>query len=367
MEIRLRPPDPPLRSWDERVNAHDQHDERVGVVAIGRNEGERLKRCLTSLLAQGADPIVYVDSGSTDGSVEFAQANGVEVVALDMSLPFTMARARNAGFEHLTRSDPDLRWVQFVDGDCEVNPRWIATGLETLRSRPDVAVVAGRVRERHPEDSIYNRLLDMEWDGPIGEVGSCGGNAMYRAEVLRDVGTFNPEMIAGEEPELCLRICRAGWKVLRIPDEMVLHDAAMTRFEQWWTRMRRGGHARVDGMVLHAGAPERHNKRETLSALVYGAILPLTGVSCGTVALLVEQWRGWALGAVGAIALLYLRLFLRVFRYRRGLGSKPKHALLYASFIVVGKVPEALGVLTHVGNRLRGRRTALIEYKRSAS
>ena len=44
----------------------------VGVVAIGRNEGARLRRCLTSLAGQ-CDRIIYVDSGSTDDSVAFAR------------------------------------------------------------------------------------------------------------------------------------------------------------------------------------------------------------------------------------------------------------------------------------------------------
>ena len=72
----------------------------IGVVVIGRNEGQRLERCLRSL-AQGADKVMYVDSGSTDGSLQLAANLGVEVLALDMSTPFTAARARNEGFAAL--------------------------------------------------------------------------------------------------------------------------------------------------------------------------------------------------------------------------------------------------------------------------
>ncbi len=66
----------------------------TGVVIIGRNEGERFERCLRSLVGR-ASPIVYVDSGSTDNSVGFAESHassGVHVVRLDMSTPFTAAR-----------------------------------------------------------------------------------------------------------------------------------------------------------------------------------------------------------------------------------------------------------------------------------
>src|SRR5579872_4333993 len=93
----------------------------LGVVVIGRNEGERLRRCLGSLL-DSTRSIVYVDSGSSDGSVAMSRSLGVEVVDLDMRTAFTAARARNEGFWHLVRVRPDLEYVFFVDGDCEVLP-----------------------------------------------------------------------------------------------------------------------------------------------------------------------------------------------------------------------------------------------------
>jgi hypothetical protein len=41
----------------------------IGIVVIGRNEGDRLTRCLQSLQMENL-PVIYVDSGSTDGSQE---------------------------------------------------------------------------------------------------------------------------------------------------------------------------------------------------------------------------------------------------------------------------------------------------------
>src|SRR6056297_3022296 len=90
--------------------------ESVAAITIGRNEGERLKRCLASLEGLVA-PIVYVDSGSTDGSVAAARNAGAEVVELDPSAPFTAARARNVGLVRLSEIDPDGTYVQFLDGD----------------------------------------------------------------------------------------------------------------------------------------------------------------------------------------------------------------------------------------------------------
>src|SRR5438270_7605806 len=87
--------------------------QRVGVVAIGRNEGERLRACLVSARRDCA-AVVYVDSGSSDDSVALARPLGVHVVELDLSTPFTAARARNEGFARLQQVEPDRDFVQFA-------------------------------------------------------------------------------------------------------------------------------------------------------------------------------------------------------------------------------------------------------------
>ena len=119
----------------------------LGIVTIGRNEGERLCRCLNSLVGHGLT-VVYVDSNSTDGSVELAHSLDVEVVQLDLSQPVCVPRARNEGFERLCQVNPEVRFVQFVDGDCEMVEGWLDRARQVLENRPDVALVTGRRRER---------------------------------------------------------------------------------------------------------------------------------------------------------------------------------------------------------------------------
>jgi len=80
---------------------------RLGVVIVGRNEGDRLRRCLASLLSR-ASLLVYVDSGSSDNSLALAAQMGAQVLELDCTIPFTAARARNAGFAKLRELEPDL-------------------------------------------------------------------------------------------------------------------------------------------------------------------------------------------------------------------------------------------------------------------
>lgn len=330
--------------------------DKVGVVAIGRNEGERLIRCLKSLQAQLPDgfPMIYVDSGSTDGSVAAAQALGVHVVELDLSTPFTMARGRNAGFEYLAEIAPDLKFVQFVDGDCELLPGWIDTALQAIQQDERLAIVCGRRRERFPEASPYNRLADMEWNTPVGEAKACGGDFLGRVSALQEVKGFNGSLICGEEPEMCIRLRARGWKIWRLDANMTLHDAAMVRFGQWWKRSVRAGWAVAEGFTLHGRPPESYMQREFKSGWLWGAIVPALALG------LVWPTRGISL-LIGLLG--YGLLTWRIYRGRRRGGDTPSDARLYALFCTLSKFAQSTGQIRYLLNQWRGKPAQLIEYK----
>lgn len=317
---------------------------RSGLVAIGRNEGDRLRACLASVSDQLAH-VVYVDSGSTDGSVAMAQAMGVHVVNLDMSVPFTAARARNEGWRALLALAPDLEFIQFVDGDCTVAAGWLDQAQTFLDTHAEHAAVCGRRREKFPERSFYNRLCDGEWDTPVGDAQACGGDVLMRASALRQVGGYRDDLIAGEEPELCVRLRQAGWRIHRLDEEMTLHDAAMTRFGQWWRRTVRSGHAFAEGAWIHGAAPERHWVKETLRAMLWGAALPVSLLILGLAV------NPWALCLFAAYPLQMMRL-------SRGPGGWRR-----AFFLVLGKFAEAWGVLKFCKSLIFQKRERLIEYK----
>jgi len=331
---------------------------RVGAVAIGRNEGARLERCLRSLVGQ-VETVVYVDSGSEDGSPEMARALGVTVVDLDLTRPFTAARARNAGARRLREVRPEVTHLQFVDGDCEVQPGWIGEAVAAF-SAPDaarLAVVCGRRRERHPEASVFNRLCDVEWDTPVGDALFCGGDAMVRADAFDEVGGYRDDLIAGEEPELCVRLRMKGWRIRRIDAEMTLHDADMHRVGQWWKRTERAGYAYAAGAWLHGRGPTRHFVDRHRRIWFWGAALPAAALGAAPVTL------GTSLSLLGA----YPVSAARAYRDARNRGRTPTDAGTFALATTAGKGPELVGAARFHWERLRGREARLIEYKGPAT
>jgi len=319
----------------------------IAAIAIGRNEGKRLRTCLVSL-GQAAR-VIYVDSGSTDGSPALARELGAEVVDLDMSQPFTAARARNTGLEALRAAGTRPEFVIFIDGDCELQPGFMAEAMAKMQAEPRAAVVCGRRRERHPDASVYNAQCNREWDTPVGEALACGGDALMRMAALDEVGGYDPGLIAGEEPEMCVRLRGRGWSIWRIDAEMTLHDAAMTTFGQFWKRTRRAGHAFAEGAYMHGAAPEYHFVAETKRAAAWGLALPVV-----IVLLLLTA------PALGILALLLYPV--QIARLARRAGGD-RTAWQNAALLTVGKLAEGQGVAEFHLRRLLGRRAGLIEYK----
>jgi len=321
----------------------------IGIVVIGRNEGTRLQLCLKST-EPDKHQVVYVDSGSTDASVTIARKIEAEVVELDMSIPFTAARARNAGFERLNEIEPDIQFVQFVDGDCELIDGWLEDAQEFLEEKEEVAIACGRLKERTPENSTYNTLCDIEWDVSAGEASECGGIFMIKADIFNQLGGFRATLIAGEEPELCVRIIAAGYSIHRLEHEMAWHDANMVRFSQWWKRMVRSGHAYAEGAWIHGNAPAQHWCREVHSNWFWGSsFLVLLMISL--------MWL-----PVAWLLFIYPLQMIRIYRHSY-LHRSPKDRWIFAFFCMLAKLPMMFGQLKFHLNRIVGSRSQIIEYK----
>jgi len=327
----------------------------VSVVVIGRNEGERLRRCLDSISRMehpGFDvEVIYVDSNSTDGSLALAQSTGARVIALQPERP-SAALGRNAGWRAARGAT-----ILFLDGDTVLNPSFVAASLPDLATK-DVAVVWGHRRELFPQNSLYNRVLDLDWIYRPGLTLYCGGDALFRRSVLATTGGFDEHLIAGEEPELCRRIAALGFTILHVDRPMTGHDLAITRWKQYWKRSTRAGHAFAEvsdqlsatGHTFWVGEAQRNRNRA----------LTLIGLAClGVVALLLLK----SALPLFAIFLFFLAISLRSAWKARWKTNDTIALLLYGVHSHLQQIPIYCGQLQYKRNRRRGKRAQLLEYK----
>jgi cellulose synthase/poly-beta-1,6-N-acetylglucosamine synthase-like glycosyltransferase len=321
----------------------------VGFVVIGRNEGSRLEACLRSVLAVSSQ-VIYADSASTDGSPALAAQLGAKVISLPDDGALTAARGRNAGFRELRERMPECELVQFLDGDCILQPHWLPAAVEFFRDHPEVAVVCGRRFEAHPDASIYNRSCDAEWNTPCGEASACGGDALIRRAALDQVHGYREELLAGEEPEMTARMRAIGWKVWRIDVPMTEHDARIYSFGQWWRRSQRGGFGYAQVWSATASLPRRLYGRQLLSALAWAVMIPTL---CLLAAIIARQ----------PLILLLLPLLyaLQVARIAHASPAE-RDRWTRAALILLAKIPETIGAARFV---LGGGRRQVPEYKRS--
>ncbi|HMJ05693.1 MAG TPA: glycosyltransferase family 2 protein [Chthoniobacterales bacterium] len=328
--------------------------QQIGAVVIGRNEGGRLAPSLASVRAAGL-PLVYADSGSADGSAQVAEALGIPTVELDPSRPFSAGRGRNEGLGEAMRRWPSIKYVLFLDGDCTLDAHFPAAAVAAFEQHAECAIVTGHLSERHPDASVYNRLCAIEWRSPAGRIenmGHLGGIMVARIDAFRQVGGFDEQVIAGEEPDLGVRLGLAGYTIVKLDRPMATHDAQMSRFSQWWKRSVRGGHALAHRYARNGGTSFRDGRRELRSVLFWGFFLPASAL------LLVWPTRGLSLILFGG----YVLLGARVYRHYLSAGLSSSDAWLVTRFILYGKFAEMLGVIRYGLNRMRGS-FRIIEYK----
>lgn len=323
----------------------------LSVVIIGRNEGERLERCILSTQAiQGWQPaeILYVDSGSTDGSLDLAARLGATVLPLSPGI-YTAARARNLGWRHATSE-----LILFLDGDTILNSDFPLAALDELRKNPTNAAAWGHRREICPCVSVYVRVLDLDWVFAPGETPYCGGDVLMRRAALEAVGGFDETLIAGEEPEMCRRMRTLGWHIQHIDHPMTLHDLAITRFSQYWRRSQRAGYAfaAVSARFRDTSDPmwSADARRNRLRGLFW-LLTPILALAA-SVALL------------SLLPLAIWLLFLFAVAARTAWQSRWKSApwstlLLYGLHSHLQQVPIFFGQLQFLFNRNK----ALMEYK----
>ena len=346
-------PDPGPKSGSESGAPESHNPARLGIVLIGRNEGQRILRAIASL-PDPRPPVVFVDSGSSDGSPEAVEALGVPVHRLDPARPFSAARARNEGLEALIEQQPLLEFVQFIDGDCALGPDWLSEARAAMEARPRLGMVAGILVELDPDLSPFARVMGVEWELPgLGEVEAVGGIALARVQAVQAAGGFDADLIAGEEFDLALRMRKLGWRIARIDVPMATHDGGVTKLSQWWRRALRSGHTHVEAWLRFGRETGRNGFRTFLSSQAWGLGLPL-------VALGGAWWTGgWSLLLLGLYPLQVARIAKRL----SSMGFDPHSARVFALHCVASALPQALGQLRCLLLSLFQRKSELIEYK----
>ena len=328
----------------------------VSVVVIGRNEGERLVRCLESVRQANWDgrpyEVVYVDSRSTDASVGRAESLGAFVLS-DASP--CAAKARNLGW---TRARGEF--ILFLDGDTQLDPDFVARALQTLED-PVLCAAWGHRRESDPGQSIYTRVLDLDWVYPVGRTQYFGGDVLVRRTALASVDGFDPTLKAGEEPEMCARLRAAGWQIEHIDAPMTRHDLAVNTLRAYWLRAYRSGiaYAEVADRMKRRNDPMW--QREALRDFVHGILL----IALPFVFLLTLFCSLWLTAllcaAVGAV------LYRTVLRCRWKAPEDPVLCWEYAVHAYLQKVPALFGQLEWRRANRASDEIALVDYKSDAA
>lgn len=329
----------------------------VSVIVIGRNEGERLRRCLASV--QGADwhhlahDIIYVDSGSTDDSLQIAQKAGAACLALNDESPCA-AKARNLGWRHAQGE-----FILFLDGDTRLAPGFVRAALDALKNET-LCAAWGHRRESDPGQSVYTKVLDLDWVYPVGPALYFGGDVLIRRCALEQVNGFDPSLKAGEEPELCARLRSHHWCIEHLDVPMTDHDLAVRSFRAYALRCYRSGIAYAE--VAHRmkrmgdGLWQREAARDLRHGVLY-ALYPFVLA----IAFLTHGAAGLALLALAALVVLR-----SAWQCRWKAPGQPLLCLQYAIHSHVQKLPALAGQLAWRRAQASRSEIALVEYKDEA-
>jgi GT2 family glycosyltransferase len=326
---------------------------RWGIVMVGRNEAKRLRITLPKNL-EFKVPLVYVDSCSSDDSLDYLHSLNVQT--LQITPPLSAAKGRNFGFQKIMKEFPELEWIHFVDADCYLDKNWPQLFQEYIINSFSVGVICGYTKEEHKDRSIYNFLLDVEWHGEVGEILSCGGNSLVNAHFFKMCGGFDETLTAGEEAVMCSRMRALGQKVIRIPETMSFHDGNIHKFNIWWRRMIRSGYAMALGAHRYPITERKFELRrlqKTIAVSFFGflaLLLPLAPQINFIDTFII-------------VMICYFLYFVKIILNQTKKKYSFCEASKYSAFCIIGKWAELWGILKYVLEVLQGNSPKLIEYK----
>ena len=196
----------------------------ISAIVIGKNEGERLTCCIDSIhaaLGVLAHEIIYVDSRSTDDSLQRAKACGARCFVL-------AAQKTTAGLgRHVGAKEARGEYLLFLDGDMRLQKGFCEKAMMAMAQRSYDGCTGIR-------KDIYLKNGDTvgenaNYFGCTAEriVPEFGGALFIKKEALEKAGGWSPDTIACEEAELHARLRAAGCTILEIPVKMITHTDAV--------------------------------------------------------------------------------------------------------------------------------------------
>ncbi len=332
------------------VPTHADRPPLVSIVVIGLDEGENLHGALRSATREvdrlaGAAEVIYVDSGSVDDSLEIAASyRGVKVESIARQAA-SAARARNAGLR-IARGE----YVQFLDGDMELETAWIARATATMSENRASAAV-GRIHERRLERTVWNRAFGQDWRVPAADEDRIGGASLWSRDALLTLGGFDETLRFGEDPDLSLRARKAGHRIVGLDRPMVTHDLDLRSFRGYWRRALAVGESRANLAIRHRS---RETVTEVLRPIAWLALAVMAIVGLGGLAMAGAFGTAASLATIAALGLG--ALIARDARRRRLAGVPRTNAIVHAIHGRFVRIPVGLGALLAIlrGSARRG-------------
>jgi GT2 family glycosyltransferase len=218
----------------------------VSIIIVNYNGRKFLEECLNSVLLTRYPnfEIIFVDNGSTDGSVEYIlrlAQNDSRIKLIQNSTNLGFAEGNNSGIRH-ARGE----YIVLLNNDTVVDPNWIAELVKAMEKDQDVAVAQAKLL------SYYNhRVIDSaggiidRWgfsiDRGMEEVDegqydnnqeiffACFAASIVRKKVFREVGLLDTRFFAMfEDVDFCWRVRLRGYRAMLVPSAVVYHKRGGT-------------------------------------------------------------------------------------------------------------------------------------------
>lgn len=284
--------------------------DEVCIVIKALNEEGKIAKTIQSAIDSMSEirgRVILADSLSSDNTVNIAKNFGIEIVQLKYGSERSCGIGPQLGFQIV-----DSEFVYILDGDMELDSKFLLIALQKLKSDPRLGGVAGLVEEMNVDNYTFKNRKLLNRERTVGNCDHLAMGGLYRCSAIREVGYFsNRNLHAFEELDLGLRLSSIGWTLERLPVLAVRHyghedDSVQLMMNRW-----NSGYLKGSGELLRSALWENY----FLSVALH--LKHLLFVSSVWVAsLLIALLSHWGAGLIGLASMLFTMLVVLVLRKR---------------------------------------------------